>query len=90
MYKIEDTPTAVKDLKKIRSMSTATKNKVIKIRNVIKTEPYSNEYGGEDLKHDFCGCRSFELSKKDRVVFRIVEAGNRVEIYSYLGHYSDK
>lgn len=90
MYKIEDTPTAIKDLKKIRSMSSATKNKVIKIRDLIKTDPYSNACGGEDLKHDYSNCRSFELTKKDRVVFRIVEDENRVEVYSYLGHYNDK
>ena len=90
MYKVLESNTAQKDKKKIKSMNKAIKQRFIDIFNLLQNNPYSYEFSGEDLKYDLVDYRSFELTKKDRVVFQILESDCIVKVFQYLGHYKDK
>lgn len=90
MYLIKETTTAAKDLKKIKSKSPSVKNRLVAILRQLQENPYADAYGNEELKYEYSGFRSMELTKKDRVVFAILEEEKVIEIHGYLGHYSDK
>ncbi|MDD3405008.1 MAG: Txe/YoeB family addiction module toxin [Sphingobacteriia bacterium] len=90
MFEIEETKKAVKDKKKVKSMSNTIKKRFQDIFYLLQTDPYSVQFGGENLMYEGEGLRSFELTKKDRIVIEIVEELNTVLVYQYLGHYTDK
>ncbi|GAB2027623.1 type II toxin-antitoxin system YoeB family toxin [Lactovum odontotermitis] len=59
-----------------------------KLNMVIKDIERNGYANAEMLKDNLSGYYSRNVSKKDRIVFRIV--GDTLEIYSVRGHYSDK
>jgi len=100
MYKIQETKTALKDWKKIQSMSKFVKDKFkYFVVDILENPRNLNTVGNpEQLKHRKIETWSRELTKKDRIVYGI-EQGNKygmpaeneiVVFYQYLGHYLDK
>ncbi|GHV66545.1 Txe/YoeB family addiction module toxin [Bacteroidia bacterium] len=82
-------PTANKHLETIKkSGSPATKKRLERILEDILEHPYTGFANPEELKYDLSGKWSRELSKKDRVVYRV--DGNDLNVFSLLGHYHDK
>jgi toxin YoeB len=60
-----------------------------KINRLIKSIRRNNPMQiPEPLKHEYSGCLSLEINKKDRLIYRILE--NTVEVLSCRGHYDDK
>lgn len=90
MYVIDETKTAVRDRRKLKSASKATKQRLQDIVNMLTLNPYEGTGDLEQLKYDLSGRWSRELTKKDRVVFSVDEIERIVTIYQYLGHYTDK
>lgn len=90
MYRIDETKRARRDRKLVASMGTAIKKRFVQILNLLAENPYSDTFGGETLKYNGELFRSFELTKKDRIVVEIIEDDYSVIIYQYLGHYTDK
>jgi len=100
MYKFQETKTALKDWKKIQSMSKSVKDKFkYFVVDILENPRNLNTVGNpEQLKHTKIETWSRELTKKDRIVYGI-EQGNKynmpeeneiVVFFQYLGHYSDK
>ncbi|GHT23851.1 Txe/YoeB family addiction module toxin [Bacteroidia bacterium] len=82
-------PTANKHLETIKkSGSPATKKRLERILEDILEHPYTGFASPEELKYDLSGKWSRELSKKDRVVYRV--DGDDLNVFSLLGHYYDK
>ncbi|GHV68089.1 Txe/YoeB family addiction module toxin [Bacteroidia bacterium] len=80
---------AEKDLAIIKkSSSPATKKRLERILQDILEHPYTGFASPEELKYDFAGKWSRELSKKDRVIYNIED--DALQLYSLLGHYTDK
>jgi toxin YoeB len=71
-----------------KSGSPATKKRLERILEDILKHPYTGFAKPEELKYDLAGKWSRELSKKDRVVYRV--DGEDLNIFSLLGHYYDK
>lgn len=89
MYRIEETRRARRDRKLIASMGTSIKKRFVQILHLLVENPYSDSFGGETLKYSGDSFRSFELTKKDRIVIEIMEDESSITIYQYLGHYND-
>ncbi len=90
MYEIVETKTAEKDVKKIlKSSSKSIRNKVQELVKSISLTPYSGIGKPEALK-GMLNFYSRELSKKDRIVYEVIEDENLIIIHQYLGHYKDK
>ena len=84
-------PEAEKDLRKInKSAAKSIQNRLFRILRSIIESPYEGFASPEQLKHEFTGYWSRELSKKDRVIYQVDEETDCVYIYSLLGHYYDK
>lgn len=89
MYRIDETKRARRDRKLVASMGNAIKKRFVQILNLLSEDPYSDSFGGETLKYRGELFRSFELTKKDRIVIEIIEDDSSVTVYQYLGHYND-
>jgi toxin YoeB len=88
---IEFTTNAGKDLAKLKKSGlSSTRKRLERILDSILETPYEGFASPEELKHEYAGYWSRELSKKDRVVYRVDEQKNIIYIYSLLGHYTDK
>ncbi|GHU60473.1 addiction module toxin, Txe/YoeB family protein [Bacteroidia bacterium] len=82
-------PKAQQDRETIKkSGSPATKKRLERILEDILDHPYTGFANPEELKYDLPRKWSRELSKKDRVVYRV--DGEDVNVFSLLGHYYDK
>ena len=82
-------PKAVADIELLkRSGHTAVRKRLERILQSIANTPSEGFAKPEQLKYELAGKWSRELSKKDRVVYKIND--DCVEILSILGHYYDK
>ncbi|MCL1797846.1 MAG: Txe/YoeB family addiction module toxin [Eggerthellaceae bacterium] len=85
---------AVKDLsswKKSGQMKVLAK--IQDIQNEIEKDPFAIEgkHNPEQLKHDYSGWYSREITRKDRFVYRPhPDESNVIEVIQCRGHYSDK
>jgi Txe/YoeB family toxin of toxin-antitoxin system len=100
MYKFVETKNALKDWKKIQSMSKSVKDKYkYFVVDILDNPRNLNTVGNpEKLKYSEIEMWSRELTKKDRIVYGI-ESGNNhnmpeeneiIVFYQYLKHYQDK
>ena len=69
-------------------------SKTIKKINKLIKDIIRNGHEGighpEPLKHDLTEKWSREIDEKNRLIYKIFEEENRVEIYHCKGHYGDK
>ncbi|MCM1354585.1 MAG: hypothetical protein NC229_07985 [Bacteroides sp.] len=61
-------------------MSPAVRRRFEQIFHLLQNDPYSNAFGGETLKYGVDEFRSFELTKKDRIVIQVLEEEHTVII----------
>jgi toxin YoeB len=81
---IEFTPDAAKDLAKLKkSGMPSTKKRLERILESILETPYEGFASPEELKHEYTGYWSRELTKKDRVVYRVDEQKNMIYISTH-------
>lgn len=88
-YKLFFENKALEDIKKItRSGNKPIIMKLDTILEELKVHPYDGTGSPEELKYNLAGFWSRRLSKKDRLIYQIIdEPDNLVVIVAALGHY---
>jgi toxin YoeB len=90
-YVIEYTETAIQDLRKhIKAGDKSTLNKITKLIRELEEHPFEGTGQPEALKHNMRGYWSRRINHKDRLVYKVIENIVTVEIFTAIGHYSDK
>ena len=88
-YKVIFTGKALKETKKLSK--TGRKSDVRKLEQILeelKIHPTTGTGNPEQLKHQLAGYWSRRINKKDRLVYEVIDNGDKkVIIISALGHY---
>jgi toxin YoeB len=63
-------------------------DRIVRLVEDIKLNPYSGLGKPEALKHELSGFWSREIDKGNRLIYKI--SGNQLHIISLRGHYLDK
>ena len=90
MYKITYAPIAEAGLTKLKKNEPASFQKAIKLLNEITIHPKTGTGHPEPLKGYPDDRWSRKITKKHRLVYRILEEEVHVYILSSYGHYNDK
>ncbi|MBQ2541423.1 MAG: Txe/YoeB family addiction module toxin [Paludibacteraceae bacterium] len=90
MYKIIYSPRAVDDLLRLRRFEPAAYQKVAKFIEELKDHPKTGTGHPEPLKGKPEGRWSRQITKKHRLVYRIFEQEEYVNVLTAYGHYDDK
>jgi Txe/YoeB family toxin of toxin-antitoxin system len=85
MWEIALTKRALKDAKKISR--SGLKDKVDKLINILKTNPYQNPPSYEKLTGDLSGMYSRRINIQHRLVYEVDEEKKRVKILMMWSHY---
>jgi Txe/YoeB family toxin of toxin-antitoxin system len=85
MWKLLFTKIATDDLKKIESIGL--KNKVIKLLDILKNDPFTSPPSFERLKGDLTGLCSRRINIKHRLIYQIYEKEKVVKIIRAWTHY---
>lgn len=85
MYQIVYTKKVVKDIPKIKSIGVA--DKVKKLIEVIKENPFQNPPPYEKLVGDLQGAYSRRINIQHRLVYQVFEQEKIVKIISVWSHY---
>lgn len=85
MYKIVYRKQAIKDISKIKSIGLS--EKVQRLIEVIKENPYKNPPPYEKLVGDLQGAYSRRINIVHRLVYQVYEEENIVKIISIWSHY---
>ena len=85
MWEIALTKRALKDAKKISR--SGLKEKVDKLINILKTNPYQNPPSYEKLTGDLSGMYSRRINIQHRLVYEVDEEKKRVKILMMWSHY---
>lgn len=86
MYKIEYHKKALKQIKNLQNNKKLLA-RLEEILQDIATDPFSERYKFERLKHNLSGYCSKRLDKKNRVLYQVLEDRVVVLVVSVLGHY---
>ena len=90
-FRIEIEPSASLDLAKHKKAGNqSTIKKTAKILLELTETPFEGTGKPEPLKYQLSGFWSWEINKKDRLIYRVEEDVVTVFIISAMGHYSDK
>lgn len=87
MYQIVYTKKVVKDIPKIKSIGVA--DKVKKLIEVIKENPFQNPPPYEKLVGDLQGAYSRRINIQLRLVYQVFEQEKIVKIISVWSHYEN-
>jgi len=88
---IDFTKTALSDLNKLKKSGVPiVQQKLKRILEELKHDPYVGIGNPEPLKYKYYGYWSRELTKKDCIIYRIDEQNKIITVYQLLGHYFDK
>lgn len=87
MYQIVYTKKVVKDIPKIKSIGVA--DKVKKLIEVIKENPFQNPPPYEKLVGDLQGAYSRRINIQHRLVYQVFEQEKIVKIISVWSHYEN-
>ena len=91
MYKVKLSPAAEKHLElHKKSGNKVVMEKIDRIFKELKVHPETGIGNPKKLKHNYSGFWSREITKKDRMRYKITENIVTVEVFSMLGHYDDK
>ena len=90
MYAIVYSPDAKKDLAKLKRDEPASFKKAVKLLDEIAIHPKTGTEHPEPLKGKPENRWSRQITKKHRLVYRILETEILVEVLSSFGHYDDK
>ena len=81
-------PLAVEDIAYFKKTGNKVVQKKIEtLLKEIKTSPYSGTGKVEQLKHGLSGYWSRRINREHRIVYKVIEKDELVEIYSLKGHY---
>ena len=70
-----------------KSGNVKAKRKIENLLQEIQEHPYSGTGHPEPLRENLSGMYSRHITKKDRIVYEIVENNDVVVIHSMRGHY---
>ena len=84
-WKIVYTKHAQKDAKKVSS--SGLKNKVVKLIETIKENPYQTPPPYEKLIGDLSGAYSRRINIQHRLVYQVLEEENAVKVLRLWTHY---
>lgn len=70
-----------------KSGNVAVQRKIIKLISSIEEDPYLGIGKPEQLKHNLSGFWSRRINKEHRLVYKVNEEENRIEILTLKGHY---
>jgi Txe/YoeB family toxin of toxin-antitoxin system len=85
MYQIVYSSQAIKDAKKINR--SGLKNNVLKLIEILHTNPYQNPPPYEKLLGDLLGSYSRRINIQHRLIYQIYENENIVKIIRMWTHY---
>lgn len=89
-FKLVFSKEANRGIKEIeKSYPGSSKDRLKKILYILCTDPYARIYGWETLK-GVPDTYSFELNKKDRIVYQVDDERSVVTVLLVRGHYYDK
>ena len=90
-FRVEIKIEAQKDLKKhIKAGNKPTIKKIEIILKELENHPTTGTGQPEQLKHELKGKWSRRINQKDRMIYSINNKTVMVEVFSVMGHYSDK
>jgi len=84
-YEVYLTPQAQKDAKKI--LKTSLQEKVIKLVEIIKKDPFAYPPKYEILKGELKGKISRRINRQHRLIYEVIEEKKAVKIYRMWTHY---
>lgn len=87
VYKIVYTKKVIKDIPKIKSIGAS--DKVKKLIDVIKENPFQNPPPYEKLVGDLQGAYSRRINIQHRLVYQVFEQEKIVKIISVWSHYEN-
>ncbi len=87
MYKIVYTKKVIKDIPKIKSIGAT--DKVKRLIEVIKKNPFQNPPPYEKLVGDLQGAYSRRINIQHRLVYQVLEKEKTVKIISIWSHYEN-
>lgn len=90
MYAIVYSPDAKKDLAKLKRDEPNSFKKAVRLLDEIVMHPKTGTGHPEPLKGKPENRWSRQITKKHRLVYRILETEILVEVLSSFGHYDDK
>ena len=90
MYAIEYMPEAKNDLQRLRKSEPAAFKKAVKLINELMDHPKTGTGHPEPLKGKPENRWSRQITKKHRLVYRILETEVLVLVLTSYGHYDDK
>ncbi len=82
---------ALNDLKYWRNTGNkAAQSKIQSLLKEISQTPYNGSGQPEPLKYDLTGYWSRRINKEHRILYKVYEDRNFIEVHSLRGHYLDK
>lgn len=87
MYKIEYHKRAIKDIIKLKENNLDKKTK--KLMEVLKENPFQNPPPYEKLTGDLKGLYSRRINIQHRLVYKVNEQENKIQILSMWTHYEN-
>ena len=87
MYKIVYTKKVIKDIPKIKSIGAT--DKVKRLIEVIKENPFQNPPPYEKLVGDLQGAYSRRINIQHRLAYQVLEKEKTVKIISIWSHYEN-
>ena len=84
-WRIVYTKQAIKDSRKIES--AGLKPKVVKLLNILKTDPYTSHPPLEKLIGDLAGAFSRRINIQHRLVYQILEKMHTIKVIRMWTHY---
>lgn len=90
IYEIQYTPEAITDITYLKRTNVQSYNKAINLIKELHEHPRTGTGKPELMKHDYAGCWSRRITKKDRLIYRIDDDKIIVIVLTAKGHYGDK
>lgn len=87
MYKIEFHKRAIKDIAKLKENKLEVKTK--RLIELVKNNPFQNPPPYEKLTGDLKGLYSRRINIQHRLVYKVNEQENKVQILSMWTHYEN-
>ncbi len=90
IYLVEFTCYALEDIGRLKTDDRKAYEKLQKLLHELMEHPKTGTGKPEMLRHDYSGCYSRRVSKKHRLVYRIIEDRVLVLVLSVSSHYGDR
>lgn len=88
--RIKLTPNAQREWDKLEKRDRKAAEKIEELLREVAEDPYFGRGKPEPLKYDLSECWSRRINRKDRLVYRVNEETDVVEVLSMIGHYGQR